>query len=79
MIKAPTSGGTLDLLGSTTGASGGALDLLGAIMQDQSRLHMSSKEVTIQRDGLFVHDSLTNPGLKKQLIFRQIFKIWLKS
>ncbi|XP_052270447.1 protein SCAF11-like [Dreissena polymorpha] len=42
---------------SSIGASGGPLDLLGAIMEGQNRLQLSSKQVTIQRDGSLVKNT----------------------
>ena len=48
--------------------SAAPLDLLGSIMQDQNKLHMQSKDITIQKDGeyqcwryslfLFLHQDL---------------------
>ena len=32
-------------------ASGSAVDLLGAIMQDQKKLNLQSRDITIQKDG----------------------------
>lgn len=40
--------------GATQSSGGGVLDLLGSIMQDQTKLAMGSKDVTIQRDGMII-------------------------
>jgi hypothetical protein len=41
------------VINTMPGASGGSLDLLGSIMQDQDKLRLSSKNLVIQRDGLY--------------------------